>query len=524
MGLARKSGCIVPEFRACGSRITSWIGRGTVLSVQGITKRFGSTVANDDVSLGVGAGEIVGLVGENGAGKSTLLSILAGYLRPDSGTIEIAGEPVSFRSPADAIREGIGLVHQHLSLVPSFTVREQLRLAGWSESGLPGIVASLNPDTTIERLSLGERQRVEIAKAMVPGPSLLLLDEPTTILAPGEVEGLFSTLRDLRDGGTSMVIVTHKMAEVMDIADRIVVMAQGQVRGEFNRDVTGGWAEGAASAMLTAMFGVFSEAAPESSGIATRVPVDTGARPLLTLIGVTSLDDESGQRVSEVDLTLEAGRIYAIAGIDGGGQRELARIIAGYRSATGTIALDEHDIIDVSAIDRTASGIRLLVDDRLGEGAIGDFTIAENLVMKQPRPAFARSFGIMRWGKVREHARATIANWDVHPSDPDARFATLSGGNMQRVLAARELSGAAKVLIALNPVQGLDARTTAMLWNRLRSFSAGGGAVLVFTTDLDEAFDQADMVAVIAGGRVSPFLPTAVAERRRYADMMVNGW
>ncbi len=514
----------MPEFPRYGSRIANQIGGGHVLSLVGVRKQFGETVAVDDVSLQVAAGEIVGLVGENGAGKSTMLSILAGYLRPDAGRIEIAGNPVTFRSPADAIRAGIGLVHQHLSLVLTFTVREQLRLAGWTQEELPAIVASLNPESVIESLSLGERQRIEIAKALVPGPSLLLLDEPTTILAPGEVHGLFATLRDLRAGGTSVVIVTHKLSEVMDIADRIVVMAQGRARGKFQRDSSGSWAEDDGAAMLTAMFGRFKESVQESSLGAHRRANDSGARPLLMLASLTSVDDAGGQPVRDVNLTLEEGRIHAIAGIDGSGQRELARIIAGYRAATGSIHLAGSDISDASAMERAELGMRLLVDDRLGEGAIGSFTIAENLVLKRPRPSFARSWGVMRWDRIRAHARAAISRWDVNPADADARYATLSGGNMQRVLAARELSGATRVLIALNPVQGLDARTAAMLWDRLRTFLDEGGAVLVFTTDLDEAFDQGDVVAVIARGRVSPFLPAGEADRRRYAGMMVNGW
>jgi simple sugar transport system ATP-binding protein len=492
--------------------------------VVGIRKEFGTTIANDDVSLTIETGEIVGLVGENGAGKSTLLSILAGYLQPDAGSITIAGRGVAFRSPADAIRAGVGLVHQHLSLVTTFTVREQLQLAGWNGPELPETVSTLRPDVVIETLSLGERQRVEIAKALVPNPGVLLLDEPTTILAPSEVQGLFATLRGLRAEGTSVVIVTHKLAEVREIADRIVVMAQGQVRGEFLRNEAGAWPDDSAARMLTAMFGQFEESIREPAEEVPHLSKAPSTEAMLTLQSVSSVSSPDGHPVDDVNLTLESGRIHTIAGIDGSGQRELARIIAGYRPASGSIQMRESDITTVTALDRAGMGIRLLVDDRVGEGAIGNFSVAENLLLKQPRPNFAQSFGIMRWGQVRAHAKDTISRWEIKPANPDAGFASLSGGNMQRVLAARELTSETQVLIALNPVQGLDVRTATMLWGRLRELCDAGGAVLVFTTDLDEAVEQGDAVAVIMQGRVSPFLPVGAADRRQYAAMMVNGW
>jgi simple sugar transport system ATP-binding protein len=495
-----------------------------MLSVVGIRKEFDVTVANDDVSLTAEAGEIVGLVGENGAGKSTLLSILAGYLRPDAGTISIASRPVSFRSPADAIRAGVGLVHQHLSIVPSFTVKEQLQLAGWKGAELPGIVSSLRPDSVVEQLSLGERQRIEIAKALIARPRVLLLDEPTTILAPSEVEGLFATLRELREGGTAVMIVTHKLAEVRAIADRIVVMAQGQVRGEYKRNAAGAWPEDSGSSMLTAMFGELGESLDVTAEETRHRPISQSTRPILVLREVSSASDTDGHAVEKVLLTLMEGTLHAIVGIDGSGQRELAQIIAGYRPSSGEIELEGRNITNLAAIERAGTGIKLLVDDRTGEGAISGFSIAENLVLKQPRSSLSRSFGLMRWGRVREYAQGTISRWDVKPADPDAELSSLSGGNMQRVLAARELSGETRVMVAINPVQGLDVRTADMLWSRLRSLCDEGGAVLVFTTDMDEAFNQADEIAVIARGRVSPFLPAGVADRRHYAEMMVNGW
>lgn len=500
-----------------------------VLTAERLSKSFGTTVANDRVSLAIGTSEIVGLVGENGAGKSTLLSILAGFLRPDSGSLTVDGLPVTFASPADSLSAGIGLVHQHLSLVPSFTVSEQLALAGWSSASLPEtLVADFRGDEIIEQLPMGRRQRVEIAKALVTNPKVLLLDEPTSILAPSEVGELFAILEALRSAGIAIVIVTHKLREVMTISGRIVVMADGKVTGAFERP-DGDWAPGVGDEILHRMFAwgandnAISHGAGRDAG-QRHLPDKGDSPPMLRLSGVSAASRPGSRQLQGIGLDLDQGQIHAIVGIDGQGQTELAEVIAGYRRSDGTIELAGRDIQSLSSIERAWLGLGLLVDDRLGEAAIGSLSIAENLVLKRPRPRALARNGFFRRQRVVEHARSVIEAWGIEPSDPKARFGSLSGGNMQRLLSAREIERVPKVLIALNPVQGLDAVTADLLWSRLRGLCNGGSAVLVFTTDLDEALAQADRCAVIFDGRVSPLQQVDQVERSRFGAMMVNGW
>ncbi|MDQ3655710.1 MAG: ATP-binding cassette domain-containing protein, partial [Chloroflexota bacterium] len=402
-------------------------------------------------------------------------------------------------------------------------------LAGWSSASLPAtLAADFRGDEIIEQLPMGRRQRVEIAKALVTDPKVLLLDEPTSILAPSEVGALFAILKSLRSAGIAIVIVTHKLREVMTIADRILVMADGRVTGTFERH-DGDWAPGVRDEILQRMFAWGEQdgamARDGRRDTERRHPPDTiDSPPMLRLSGVSAASRPASRQLQEIDLDLVPGQIHAIVGIDGQGQTELAEVIAGYRRSDGRIELAGHDIQDLSSIQRARLGLGLLVDDRLGEAAIGSFTAADNLVLKRPRPPALARNGFFRRKMVAEHARSVIDAWGVEPTDPGARFGSLSGGNMQRVLAAREIEREPKVLIALNPVQGLDAMTADLLWSRLRGLCDRGSAVLVFTTDLDEALAQADRCGVIFDGRVSPLIAFDQVERNSYGTMMVNGW
>jgi simple sugar transport system ATP-binding protein len=493
--------------------------------VRGVSKAFGATRANSHVSLEIAPGEIVALVGENGAGKSTLLSILAGFLRPDSGALDVGGRQVSFARPADSMAAGIGLVHQHLSLVPMFTVREQLELAGWKGRELPPLLkVDFNGSERVEQLPLGKRQRLEIAKCMIGNPSVLLLDEPTSILAPVEVDELFAVLRELRDSGIAVVIVTHKLREAMAIADRVVAMAAGRVTGEFAR-TSDGWRPGVEEEILAAMFSW--QPMPDSGTGLTGTSVDVhvaATRPILRVMDMSTEPQEGTQRLRDINLELRPGTMYGIAGVDGQGQTELAELIAGYRKGEGSIALDGRDIAWEPAVERTKLGVGLLVDDRLGEAAVASLAIAENLALKRPRPATLQRGGFFRRSALKTNAERAIDEWHVQPADPWARFGDLSGGNMQRILAARELERNPRLLVALNPVQGLDTRTSALLWARFRDLCAKGGAVLFFTTDLEEAIADGDQVAVMFDGGISVFEPAATADPRSLGSMMVNGW
>ncbi|CAN5792355.1 ABC transporter ATP-binding protein [soil metagenome] len=499
-----------------------------MLAVRHVSKAFGATQANADVSLEIEAGEIVGLVGENGAGKSTLLSIIAGFMKPDAGEVLIDGQATQSGSPLAARNAGIGMVHQHLSLVPTFTVREQVALAGWREQTLPGLLAGdLDGDAVIEHLPLGKRQRLEIAKSMIANPKVLLLDEPTSILAPTEVEALFELLNLLRDDGTSIVIVTHKLREVMSIADRIVVMTNGRIAGSLSR-VNETWPDATEGGILSLMF----DLADEPDVIGGGGPPERGDRlssgqqspTVLALSGVGADRTLGSQQLRDIEYELSAGRVHAIVGVDGQGQTELAETIAGYRLSAGSIQLAGQNIAPQSAAERAEAGIGLLVDDRLGEAAVGSFTVAENLALKRPRDGKMERWGFLRGAAMTDHAQSTIDGWDVHPRDPEIRFDTLSGGNMQRILAARELDRTLKVLVAVNPVHGLDVRTTAFMWRQMRVLCNDGGAVLYFTSDLDEAIEHSDLLAVMFDGRVSPMTAPHQTNRGELGSMMVNGW
>lgn len=498
------------------------------LSAHEVTRRFGPIVANDQVTLTFRGGEITGLVGENGAGKSTLLAILAGFLQPDSGTLRIDGWPVLFASPAKSQAAGIGLVHQHLSLVPTFTVREQLALAGWRSAWLPDLLElDFHGDDRIEDLPAARRQRVEIACALVGNPRVLLLDEPTSILAPSEVAALFGTLRMLRDRGVAVVIVTHKVHEVLSLADRVITMARGKVTGAFSRQGAM-WEDGIGAAILERMFGAGRSPQHPVHDVTHRTEAksnsDTGKGPLLRLESVRSAMPSGSRGDAGVDMALMPGVLYAVVGVAGQGQTELAETIVGYRPGSGRIELAGTPIDDLPAVERAALGLSLLVDDRLGEAAASAMSVADNLILKRPRPFGLVDRGFFRRNRVDQYAAAIIDAWQIRPADPHARFGALSGGNMQRVLAAREIERGPRVLVAVNPVHGLDLQTSAFLWRKLRQLCDRGGTALVFTNDLDEALAETDRCTVMFEGRVSAMMPSGEDVRSHVAAMMVNGW
>jgi simple sugar transport system ATP-binding protein len=479
-----------------------------------ITKRYGAVLANDRVSLDIRPGEVLGLLGENGAGKSTLLGILSGMVPPDDGRLMLDGDPLELRGPADAIRHGIGMVYQHFSLVPTLSVREQLRLAGWREAELPAMLGDkITGRERIETLSLGEQQRVEIAKALLARPRILLLDEPTSILGPTEVSDLFDLVRAIRDQGVAVVLVTHKLREVLALADRTVVLRGGRVAAEAERP-TDGWGADAEGELLRAMFG----AAPEH--LATDAPegMVTGTIPLLTAAGLDA------RRVRDVSLTIHAREVCAVVGVDGQGQRELAEVLCGHRRAKGTIRMRERDLSGRGARRFARAGIGYLTDDRRGEGGVATLSVAANLMLKRQRRRPFSRFGLLNRLAMRSDARRLVARWGILPADVNAPLDTLSGGNIQKTLLAREMAVTPAVLIANKPTHGLDARTEALVWRAMRDITTRGGGVLVFTTDLDEALARADRVGVIFAGKISAFTPAQETSRDELARMMVAGW
>ncbi len=493
-----------------------------LLELAGISRSFGRIRANDAISLTVERGQILGLLGENGAGKSTLLSILAGFERADAGTVQIHGKPVRLASSAESIRHGISLVHQHFSLVPTFTVTEQLRLAGWMQPGLPPILGDdIAPNARIEHLAPGQRQRVELAKALVHDPRILLLDEPTSILAPSEVDGLFTTLRQLRDAGTAIIFVTHKIREVMAHADRIVVLRRGRVSGTFERKANG-WPTETERQVVAAMFeareGQVASRSPDTT------PVTLRSTPVLFATQLTTIGTAGNVSLRHVDVSIPAGEVHAIVGVDGQGQGTLADVLAGYSKASGRIEFAGRSMTGLDADAFAAAGVGFITGERMRDGGVASFSVADNLLLKRQRhPQFARR-GVIRKGQVAALARTEIQEWDIRPPDPAYPYGSLSGGNMQKVLLARELDPGPRVVIAVNPVSGLDVQTAHAVRDRIRTFVREGGAVLWFTNDLDDAIAVADTVAVMFEGRLSPEMAACDASLQRVSKMMVSGW
>ena len=489
-----------------------------MLQLTDIAKAYGEVVANDRISLSINAGEIVGLLGENGAGKSTLLSIVGGFQQPDSGSIAFNGAQVIVDSPRSALRLGISVVHQHFALVPTFTVGEQLALAGWKRGRHPGVLsAAISPEARIDDLALGQQQQVEIARALVSRPRVLLLDEPTSMLAPREIDDLFTLLRKIRETGTSIVLVTHKIREALDLSDRVLVLRQGQLEGEEGK-THGEWSVGVRERILGAMFDADREVGPNRDALAARSPEATDV--LLTVQHVSTLPSPGRQAVRDISFTLSVGQRMAILGVEGNGQRGLLEALSGYIGYRGRIHL--RDCGEHGADEPAPFGY--VTDDRTGEGGAADLDLSRNLLLKRQRhPPFARH-GLHRWGAIRESADHTIRAWGIEPPNSSRSLGALSGGNMQKLLLAREFSRLPRVLVAANPVHGLDSRTAAFLWSELSSFSKAGRGVIFTTTDLSDAMHQADVVAVLFNGRLSAPLPVASSSERELGEMMVSGW
>lgn len=489
-----------------------------MLQVNGVTKRYGQVIANDRISLTVNPGEIVGLLGENGAGKSTLLSIVGGFQQPDSGSIAIDGRSITIDSPRKALRFGIAVVHQHFALVPTFSVEEQLALAGWTSGHGPEVLGrAVSLRSRIGDLALGQQQQVEIARALVSRPRVLLLDEPTSMLAPREIDDLFAKLRMIRATGTSIVLVTHKIHEAVTLADRVLVLRNGHLTAEEAR-LARDWREGATDRILDAMFdwnpASVSRQVPRSERRAEASNV------LLRVDRLSTMPSPGRQALRNVTFALSAGQRMAILGVNGQGQRELLEAIAGYSAYRGEIRLlgDDEDAAD------TLAGVGFITDDRIGEGGAADLDLTRNLLLKRQRqPPFARR-GILRWRAIQESADRAIREWGIEPADGTRPLATLSGGNVQKLLLAREFSRLPMVLVAANPAHGLDTRTADFLWSELSSFAEQGRGVIFTTTDLGDARFQADTVAVLFNGRLSTPVAVALASDRELGEMMVSGW
>jgi simple sugar transport system ATP-binding protein len=473
------------------------------LAARGITKRFPGVVANNRVAFEVLPGEIHALLGENGAGKTTLCNVLTGLYRPDEGHVEMGSEECRFRSPRDAHEAGIFMVHQHFRLVQPLTVAENMIL-GWShERGMwfsPHRVERevakiaerfqmpIDPHAKIWQLSVGEQQRVEILKALYRGARILILDEPTTVLTPQEVQQLFATLREMTASGTSVVFISHKLPEVLAISDRVTVLRAGTAVGTVRT------ADSDAKSLARLMVGrdivlTRQERAGSHSGEA-----------VLELAGVSAMGDLGTQALAGVSLQVRAGEIVGVAGVAGNGQRELAEVIAGDRPATAgkvTIADKPQHGTPWEAID---AGLGYVPEERMGVGVAPGLTIADNLILKSYRE---NGHGpILHAKQTAQHATELIKRFDIIARGPKTIARELSGGNVQRLLLARELSGHPKILIAASPTRGLDVAATESVRRLLTESADHGVGVLLISEDLDEILDLSDRIAVMYRGQV----------------------
>jgi general nucleoside transport system ATP-binding protein len=497
------------------------------VELRGITKVFGDTIANEGVDFVLRKGEIHVLLGENGAGKTTLMNILFGHLQPDGGSILIDGAPVQIHSPHDAIAKGIGMVHQHFSLVSSFTVAENVMLGVGRISDLVidgnQIEAAVSAraeelhmpiDAAMEVVDLPVdlQQRVEIIKAMYRGARVLIMDEPTSLLGPTQIENLLGILTELRGSGHSIILVTHKLAEVMEVADRVTVLRRGKhvtslTRGEFDE-----------RSLARAMTGQERERLPE------RAKVEGSGSALLTIQDLVIPSTHGhGIAIDGLDLQVMPGEILGIAGVEGNGQRELVDALIGLANPTsGRVEVDGVDITRVAPVHRRNAGLGAIPEDRQGLGLVLDMTLAENLAITELASGGYRNRGVIDWARVREDAQRLLTEYDVRPPDPDARAGALSGGNQQKVVLARELARNPKVLVADNPTWGLDVGAIDYVHRRLLEMRARGGAVLLLTLDLEELYKLADRVLVLYRGKVMLESPAATLDEDDLAMAMAG--
>ena len=480
------------------------------LELRGITKRFGTFTANDSIDLVVEPGEIHALLGENGAGKSTLMNTLYGLYAPDEGEILIDGRSATFSGPGDAVAAGIGMVHQHFMLVPVFTVAESVALGyeptkggslldlGQARQKVRDISARfgfhVDPDAVIEDLPVGAQQRVEIIKALSRDAQILILDEPTAVLTPQETDELIEIMRQLKEAGTSIVFITHKLREVRAIADGITVIRRGKVVGEASP-------QSSESELAGLMVG------RDVHLTTAKDPADPGEATLVVK-DLTVVDRTEQVVVDGVSLEVRRGEILAIAGVDGNGQSELAEAIIGLAEPrAGSISLDGTDLAGLSVKERLRRGVGFVPEDRSTDGVIGSFTIRENMILDlYDAEPYAKGLQLQP-AVIREEAQKKVGEFDIRLTSIDDPISTLSGGNQQKVVLARELGRPLRLLVASQPTRGLDVGSIEFVHKRIIAERDSGTPCVIVSTELDEVLNLADRIAVMYRGRVVGVVP-----------------
>ncbi len=474
-----------------------------IVEMRGITKRFLDVTANDGVDFLLYPGEICALLGENGAGKTTLMNVLFGYYAPDAGEIRLRGEAAALAAPRDAIAAGVAMIHQHFTLVPVQTVLENvvigtgrglfldLRAARRRLMDLAGRFGlAVDPDSRVWTLSVGEQQRVEILKALYRDAQILIMDEPTAVLTPGEVKQLFATLRILVREGRSVVFITHKLNEVMEVADRVVVLRAGRVAAERRTSETS--RRELANLMVGRDVLERLEKRPMAAGEAR-----------LEILGLSVRGDRGLEAVRDLRLTVHSGEIVGLAGVSGNGQRELADALFGLRArAAGTVRVGGATLPAASPAAAVAARMARVPEDRMETGLVMDLSVQENLVLERHASSDLARGGLLRRPAIGAFAGRLIGEYSIRAAGRDAAVKTLSGGNLQKLILARELSGAPAVVVAAQPTRGLDVGAAEYVHKRLLAERERGAAILVISDDLDEIFALSDRIAVLYEGAI----------------------
>ena len=475
------------------------------VELRGITKTFGALVANDHIDLKVSDGQIHAILGENGAGKSTLMNILYGLIAPDSGEIYVDGKAVTIHEPSDALSAGIGMVHQHFMLIPVFTVAENIVLGHEKIKG-PGTLDledarreiidiakrfnfEIDPDAVVETLPVGVQQRVEIIRALIYNAKVIILDEPSAVLTPQETDELLRVMKELRDQGKAIIFITHKLREVQEAADEITIIRRGKVVGQ---------------AKPTA-----SQEELASMMVGRPVDLDVNkkkfqpGKEILAISDLKVLDATGRSLVSDINFSIREGEVLAIAGVQGNGQTELARAIMNLEEfVTGSITLEGHELVGKSVRDSLHAGIAYVPESRELDGLISSFTIAENLIMDVFDLAPNARGPMLDLGFISENAEKQVKEFDVRIQSVTDAVSSLSGGNKQKVVLARELSRPVKLLVAAQPTRGLDVGSIEFVHERILAERDAGRAVLLFSTELDEVMALADRIAVMYKGSI----------------------
>ncbi len=495
-----------------------------LVELKNITKRFPGVVANDGVDFNVRKGEIHVLLGENGSGKSTLMSVLAGLYRPDKGEIVVDGTRRVFRSPRDAIKAGIGMIHQHFKLIDSLTVAENVILG---DDSTPPVLRlqdiqrkleelskkyglHINPSSMVWQLSLGEKQRVEIVKMLYRGSRVLVLDEPTAVLTPQETHELFHILREMAKAGRGIVLITHKMQEVMEIADRVTVLRRGKVVATLTREQIN------RRELAWLMVG-------RDVVIQYKKKGSPGNKKVLEVDNVHCLSDLGRPCLKGVSFTVHSGEIFGIAGVAGNGQRELAEVITGLRPVTGgKIMIDGIDTTGLSPRQIIDRRVAYVPDDRLGTGLVPGLSAVDNFMLKSYRQSVLRRGPLLNKRAAYQNSRELVKQFEIQISSLDAPVKLMSGGNLQRLLLAREITSEPLLLVAVYPIRGLDIKATQSVHNILLQQRDKGVAILLISEDLDELFKLSDRIGVIYDGRITGIMPAEMTDVEEVGLLMMG--